>query len=134
MNRIALARLHGGLLLFSGVWPIVHLRSFEAVFGPKVDRWLVRTVAGLLLTGSAAQLSAARSPASVDVARVVGLGMAGTLAAIDLRYAPPGRISKVYLVDAAGQLGLIALWLSARPAGEAASRAAHRRGTPRKSG
>ncbi|HSV16298.1 MAG TPA: hypothetical protein VLI90_18690, partial [Tepidisphaeraceae bacterium] len=33
----------------TGVWPIVHIKSFIAVTGPKTDIWLVRTV-GLLIT------------------------------------------------------------------------------------
>ena len=32
----------------TGVWPIVHLRSFEAVTGPKLEGWLVKTVGALI--------------------------------------------------------------------------------------
>jgi hypothetical protein len=28
----------------TGVWPIPHLQSFEAVTGPKKERWLVKTM------------------------------------------------------------------------------------------
>jgi hypothetical protein len=28
----------------TGVWPLVNLRTFEAITGPKRDKWLVRTV------------------------------------------------------------------------------------------
>jgi hypothetical protein len=28
----------------TGVWPILRLRSFEAVTGPKKERWLVKTM------------------------------------------------------------------------------------------
>jgi hypothetical protein len=38
------------------------------------------------------------------------------LAAIDLVNAPRGRISKVYLLDAAAELAWVVLWSTARPA------------------
>ena len=106
MDEHGLARAQGLFNVASGAWPLLHLPSFEAVFGPKTDRWLVRTVAGLLLTNGLVQLRAGRP----EDARRVGLGTAVVLAAIDLRYAPPGRISRVYLVDAAMQLAWIAAW------------------------
>lgn len=113
MDRVALARTHGVFNIVSGAWPLLGLRSFEAVLGPKVDVWLVRTVAGLLLASGATQLATARDAASVRQARLLGLGVAGTLPAVDLAYAPTGRISRMYLVDAACQLGWVAGWLRA---------------------
>lgn len=101
------ARAHGLFNIASGVWPLVHMSSFEAALGPKTDRWLVRTVAGLLIAAGAAQVTTE----SRRTARGLGLGVAGTLAAVDLTYAPPGRISRAYLVDAAAQAGWIAGWL-----------------------
>jgi hypothetical protein len=38
------------------------------------------------------------------------LGTAAVLAAIDLIYVPAGRISKMYLVDAAFEVGWILAW------------------------
>lgn len=78
--------------------------------GPKVDYWLVRTVAGLMVANGIAQL-AARGPGELAGARRVGLGTAAALGLIDLVYAPPGRISRVYLVDAAAEAGWVAAWL-----------------------
>ena len=43
-----LTRLQGAYYAISGAWPLIHFASFEAVSGPKRDRWLVRTV-GMLL-------------------------------------------------------------------------------------
>src|SRR4051794_26127893 len=54
----------------------------EGVFGPKVDRWLVYTVAGLLTSIGYAQWQAATS-GHWRHARRLGLGTAGTLLAID---------------------------------------------------
>jgi hypothetical protein len=86
------------------------MRSFERVLGPKTDRWLVQTVAGMLVAIGVAQLSTRSTRDSLGQARRVGVGTAATLGAIDLRYAPGGRISKIYLVDAALELGWLLAW------------------------
>lgn len=118
MTQVTLARAHGAFNVVSGLWPLLHMRSFEAVLGPKTDRWLVRTVAGLLLANGAVQLASADDEAALAQARRVGVGTAATLAAIDLAYAPPRRISRMYLVDAVAQLAWIATWArSARRTG-----------------
>ena len=101
------ARAHGLFNLAGGLWPLVHMRSFEAVSGPKVDRWLVETVAGLMVVNGIVQLSPRSSP---HTSRTLGVGTALWLAAIDLRYASTGRISKVYLLDAAAELAWAAAW------------------------
>jgi hypothetical protein len=98
--------------LTTGLWPLLHLRSFEAVSGPKTDRWLVKTVAGLVAGNGLVQIGARDSATALAQARRIGLGTAVTLAAIDLTYAPAGRISRVYLVDAALQVAWTAAWLT----------------------
>lgn len=114
MQAITLARAQGAFNLANGLWPLLHMRSFEAVLGPKRDRWLVRTVAGLLCVNGLAQLRANRQRASISQARTTGIGIAATLAAIDLVYAPPGRIRRIYLPDAIVEVGWIVLWYRRR--------------------
>jgi hypothetical protein len=80
----------------------------------KSDRWLVRTVAGLLVTNGVVQLATPHSPGETRQARRLGIGTAATLAAIDLTYVPKGRISPVYLVDAAVEMGWIWAWSRSR--------------------
>jgi hypothetical protein len=109
----ALARWHGAGNVAAGLWPLLHMRSFEAVMGPKTDRWLVRTVAGLLVANGYVQLRAAPSADGLAAARRTGLGTAATLATIDLLYAPSGRISRMYLLDALVECGLITAWIAA---------------------
>ncbi|HZA32086.1 MAG TPA: hypothetical protein VE462_11280 [Propionibacteriaceae bacterium] len=113
MNPVVLSRVHGLANLVGGLWPLLHINSFEVVFGPKTDRWLVKTVAGLLIANGLTQLSTSSSPASIRQARRLGLGTASALAGIDLIYVPAGRISPMYLVDAALEIGWIAAWLRA---------------------
>jgi hypothetical protein len=110
----SMARAHGLFNVTSGLWPLLHMRSFEAVSGPKVDRWLVKTVAGLMVVNGLVQLTGAQS--SPKASRDLGVGTALCLAAVDLRYASTGRISKVYLIDAAIELAWVAVWAAtARP-------------------
>jgi hypothetical protein len=114
MNAVTLARVHGVGSVLGGLWPLLHLGSFEAVFGPKTDRWLVKTVSGLLIVNGLTLLGTRSSPESIAQARRLGIGTAAVLAMIDLIYVPLGRISKMYLADAAVEIGLIAAWLSSR--------------------
>ena len=110
MDGVVLARAHGAANLVGGLWPLVHLRSFEMVFGPKVDRWLVKTVSGLLVVNGLTQLAASSSAESVRQARRLGLGTASVLATVDLVYVLERRISKMYLVDAGLEVGWIVAW------------------------
>jgi hypothetical protein len=110
MSALTLARLQGAANLVGGLWPLLHLKSFEAVFGPKTDRWLVKTVSGLLVVNGLTQLEAASAPESIAQARRLGIGTAAVLAMIDLIYAPIGRISKMYLADAVVEVGWIVAW------------------------
>ncbi|HEX2312713.1 MAG TPA: hypothetical protein VHJ17_03210 [Thermomonospora sp.] len=109
MRTSALARAHGVFNILGGGWPLVSMRSFEWVFGPKADRWLERTVGGLLVTAGWAQLRAT-DPVH---ARRIGVGTAATFLAIDLFYVPAGRLRWTYLLDAAMEAAWIAAWLRA---------------------
>ena len=107
-----MAKIHGAFNISGGLWPLIHLRSFEAVFGPKADRWLEYTVAGLLTAVGYAQWRAGTT-GDWPHARRLDLASATTLLAIDLIYVPRGRIRWTYLIDAAEEAGLIAGWIIA---------------------
>ena len=94
----------------TGLWPVVHLRSFEALTGPKTDDWLVHTV-GLLATAIGLSLGTAvlRDEANDPVVGTLAVTGALAFAAIDLWYGLSGRIPSIYLADAAVQLIVIAL-------------------------
>jgi hypothetical protein len=112
-DPVALAHAQGVSTVLGGAWPLLSIRTFEAVFGPKEDRWLVYTVSGLLVTNGLTQVLAARADA-VPAARSLGYGTAGTLLAIDLVFVPAGRIRWTYLIDAAFEAAWIGLWRRAR--------------------
>ena len=110
----ATAACQGAFNVLTGLWPLVHMGSFEAVTGPKHDKWLVRTVSGLLVTIGVEQLRSVRSGQGLQSARRMGVGTAATLVAIDVFYASRGRISKVYLLDAVVEVMILTSWLAAR--------------------
>ena len=114
-----LALLQGTFYLLTGIWPLVSIRTFEWVTGPKVDRWLVKTVGVLVsVVGGVLLLAGARRRVTAETA-VLAAGSALGLAGIDAVYSLRGRISKVYLLDAAAEVLLVLGWavLGARPVG-----------------
>ncbi|GAA4834316.1 hypothetical protein [Kitasatospora terrestris] len=115
---VSVAVAQGAFNAVGGLWPLLHRRSFEWVFGRKTDAWLQTTTGGLLVSVGATQLAAARDPDGPAHARLIGLGTALTLLAVDLANVPTGRIRPTYLLDAALEAGWIFAWLRARPAPE----------------
>ncbi len=107
----ALAAVQGTWFLATGIWPLLDEASFEAVTGPKRERWLVKTVGVLVATVGATLLLASRRRGVSAEARLLGASSAAGLAAIELWYAGARRrIAPVYLADAVGELALLAGW------------------------
>ena len=103
----------GAMFIATGVWPIVHIPTFEAVSGPKTDKWLVKTVGALITVAGATIASAGvRRRISPEI-RLLAMGSSLALAAVDVVYARRRRISRVYLLDAVAEAGLILAWLTA---------------------
>ena len=94
----------------TGVWPLLDMRTFQKVTGPKTDQWLVKTVgACLAVVGGVVGLAASRNRVTPEIA-LLGAGTAAALTGIDLVYVAKRRISPIYLLDAAAETALIALW------------------------
>lgn len=108
LRRIAFAQ--GALYLASGLWPIVHLRSFEAVTGKKRDKWLVKANGALLACVGASLLRSAGE----ERARDLGFTTAAAIAAVEAVYALRGKIARPYVADAAVELAIAAGWLLIR--------------------
>jgi hypothetical protein len=106
----------GATYLVTGLWPLVHMRSFEAVTGPKLEGWLVKTVGLLIGSIGAALLTSARSSAAARPVLVLGTTSAAVLAGVDVYYVAKRRIKPIYLLDAALELAFVVAWsLSRRP-------------------
>ena len=99
----------GVYFVATGIWPVVHLPSFERITGPKRDDWLVRTVGvlvtviGAVLAGAALRRTANAVPGEVDG---LSVGSALALAGIDVIHVARREIAPIYLADAAAELAL----------------------------
>jgi hypothetical protein len=109
MRRVV-ASVQGTVYLTTGAWPVLHLRSFEAITGPKVDGWLVKTVGGLLVAVGIGELMAARRDTVSDEVAAIGAGAAMTLGSVAGIYAVRGRVRKVYLLDTAMEAAFVIAW------------------------
>ena len=111
-ERRRVVALLGGYYVASGVSPFVSRRAFEAVTGPKLEWWLVQTVGALVTVVGATLLGAARRDRVTPEVAGLAAGCAASLTAVEVVYVARGRISPVYLADAAvevaalGALGL----------------------------
>ena len=105
-----LAFVQGAFYFITGIWPLIHLASFEAVTGPKTDDWLVQTVGALLATfGAVLALAGLRRRVTPEW-RMLAAGFALVLATVDIVFVLRGDISPIYLADAAVELPLALLW------------------------
>lgn len=108
-----LSLMQGSYYLATGLWPLLHIRSFEAVTGPKTEHWLVKTVGVLVsMIGAVLLLAAIRQGFDLEVV-ALALGSAIGLTAIDIWYVIRKVIAPIYLVDAVAESALVALWIVA---------------------
>jgi hypothetical protein len=108
-----LAAVQGLYFLITGIWPLVSIRTFEAVTGPKTDDWLVKTVGVLIVVMGAVLLLAAYRGQVTPETVALAVGGALALAGVDVWYVGRRVIPRIYLADAAAELILIASWAAA---------------------
>lgn len=113
MSVLSLAQ--GVYYAVTGFWPLVNIRSFQAVTGPKVDLWLVQAM-GLLIgvIGVVLIVAGARGKNSTEI-DLLAAGSAASLGAIDLTYGGR-RISSIYLLEGAVEVAFVLARLFARAA------------------
>lgn len=104
--------VQGLYYLLTGLWPLIHIGSFMYVTGPKTDTWLVKMVGFLSMSIGASLIIAVKNK---ERPWTLSCCTALSFMIIDNYYALDGRISKVYLADAALELiFLLAVLLSLR--------------------
>ena len=91
----------GAYYAATGIWPLLHMRSFEAVTGPKREHWLVHTVGVLALgIGTGLATAALRRRVTPEIRLLAALAAAGFIA-VEVPNVARRRISPVYALDAA---------------------------------
>ena len=116
LSQRDVAALQAVYYLGTGVWPLLHRRSFERLTGKKRDFWLAQTVGVTVMSigaGLAQATGSGRRTPSSEV-RTVACASAAALALIDVVFVAQRQISAVYLLDAAAELALLGAWASAR--------------------
>jgi hypothetical protein len=93
-------RFQSAYYIVTGTWPLISMRTFEAVTGPKYDTWLVKMV-GLLAASIGATLAIGAQQDEISAeTRMLAVTSALSFAAVDVIYSLRGRIGKIYLSDA----------------------------------
>lgn len=114
MRRELVLSLQGMYFMATGLWPVVHMPSFEAITGPKTDDWLVKMVGLLAFVIGATLYSAARHSRITKDVVLLAIGSALAFTAIDLWYALTGRISLIYIGDAVVEIAMVTALMTAR--------------------
>ena len=104
------AAVQGCFYLATGVWPLVHMESFLAVTGPKVDLWLVDTVGVLVAVVGVVLLIAAGSGRVTPEIALLATGAALALTTIDVVFVSRRVIPPIYLADAGAEVVLVLRW------------------------
>ena len=110
-DRFALKRIiftQGAYYMLTGIWPLINMGSFERVTGAKTDKWLVKTVGVLVAAIGASLMVAARTHSVNRESQLLAAASAVGLSLIDITYVAKNRIAPVYLLDAIGELALLA--------------------------
>ncbi len=100
----------GLFYLITGLWPLVSIRTFQKITGPKFDLWLVKTVGVLVTVIGGVLVFASLRPRVSPETKLLAMGAAAGFVGIDTVYVARRRISPIYLADATAELCLILLW------------------------
>src|ERR687887_438855 len=94
------ALVQGLYFLITGIWPLISMKTFLLLTGPKTDLWLVKTV-GLILAVIGAVLLFAQMTGSINQPVILlAIGSALGLALIEVINVTKRVISPIYLADA----------------------------------
>ena len=111
-NKINMPMLaQAAYYLITGMWPVLHFRSFEALTGPKPDRFTTEST-GMLFVASGVALTVAATEGAPDrSSRALSAAVPLAAGLVTLRHRP--QLRAVFLADAATQSVLALLSASA---------------------
>ena len=105
------ALVQGIYFFVTGIWPLISMRTFLMVTGPKTDLWLVKTV-GVILAVIGIVLIVAQVNAEINTSLIIlAIGSGLGLAIVEFIYVVKRVISPIYLGDAFAEIVLIAWWV-----------------------
>ncbi|MCF6157066.1 MAG: hypothetical protein E3K32_00525 [wastewater metagenome] len=107
------ALIQGIYYIITGIWPLMSMRTFQMVTGPKTNHWLVNTVGVLIIViGGVLIITGIRRTVYPDIEIILlALGSAIGLAAIDIVYVVKKQISPIYLLDMCIEVVFIINWI-----------------------
>jgi hypothetical protein len=88
--------VQGYFYIATGLWPILQIKSFEMVSGPKKDKWLVRTLGAMITCSGIIFINHAETKAALHLAILNAIA----LICVDVYYVVKKIIWKTYLIDA----------------------------------
>ncbi len=99
--------IQGWFYLLTGLWPLISIKTFEMVTGPKQDKWLVKTVGLMIACSGIIFIVMTDSKAALTLAILNAI----TLAGVDIYYVWKKVISRIYLWDALVELVFVLIYL-----------------------
>ena len=109
-DAVKIAARQGAYYCLTGLWPLLHMKSFEAVTGRKRERWLVLTVGMLVGAIGGGLLMAVREKRVDPALRNIAWATATGIAALEFPLALTGRIRAIYAADALLETCWAARW------------------------
>lgn len=97
--------------LVTGLWPLIHLKSFFEVTGPKTDVWLVQMVGVLIFSYSILFFYMAFTRRLLQVHAVVGSLIAFGIGCIELYHYLQGTLRGIYYVDFIIEVCFFMYWI-----------------------
>lgn len=97
----------GAYYTATGLWGLLHERSFQAVVGPKPDRFQFQSTSVLVTVLGGAFLAAARRRRPDPLFGLTAAAAALALAGVEAAHLP--RIRRVFLLDTIAELALAGL-------------------------
>ena len=105
------ALVQGIYFFVTGIWPLLSMKTFLMITGPKTDLWLVKTV-GIILAVVGLVLIVAQVNAEINTSIILlAIGSGLGLALVEFIYVAKRVISPIYLGDAFLELFLIGWWV-----------------------
>ena len=105
-----IAAAQSACFVVTGLAPFVSRPAFERVTGRRQDGWLVQTTGALIaVVGAGLGLAAARNRVTPEV-RMIAVGSAAALTAVEVLHTARRRIRPLYLLDAVVEAGFLAAW------------------------